>query len=78
MCVCRPVNAQGDEHEEEEDGPEEAARHRGDGVAVHDEHQALALHPHVAHVEALGGTTSIELATKLRGSFHNIRRRQRR
>ena len=74
--MCRPVYAQGDQHEEEEDGPEETARHRGDGVAVHDEDQALTLHTHVAHVEALGGTTSIELSTKLCVSFYNIRRRR--
>ena len=35
----RAIEAEGDEHEEEDDGPERGASDGGDGLRVHDEYQ---------------------------------------
>jgi hypothetical protein len=39
----RAVESKGQEHHEEDQGPEDRARHRGDGSGVHDEHQSWSL-----------------------------------
>ena len=48
-----PVNTKSDQHEEEQNCPEEAARHGGNSIRVHDEHQTLPLHTHILHTQPL-------------------------
>ena len=46
----RGVEAEREEHEEENDGPEAAARHAGDGLGVHHEHQPRPFVHHILHL----------------------------
>ena len=64
------VEAQSEQHEEEDDGPEGGAGQRGDGLRVGHEHQAWTYHTPSPALSTLHTTTRHSVHCTTRHSVH--------